>query len=123
MFGKKTKEKKLEEERLKKEHESMQNLRADALHLDLNSGKKSLVVPEPPQDVKVELSDEEKALLALLKEYDAYRGIFTFQEYANLPRAAVESENATLLFAVFCELRKLREDVQDLSKTIKEMGA
>lgn len=72
-------------------------------------------VPEekPKPDVKKPLDDErERFLLGLVEELRVYGGVYSAQDLANMPVPVKEAEFFTLLFGVFCELKKLNNRVE-----------
>ena len=84
--------------------------------------KKKEEVPEAPEVEQVETpiveaktegaksaTAEEKELLKTIKEYKKYQGVFAPADFLQLKP---DTEVCNLLFAIFAEIRKLREDLK-----------
>ena len=66
-----------------------------------------------PPEKPIELTKEQEFLIEEIKEYSKnYSFFYGLGDVAQLPETSLKAEQMNLLFAIYCELKKLRELVE-----------
>lgn len=70
-----------------------------------------------------QLSAEDKQLLGMIEVYKKnYDGVYNANDFLTVNQVFIEAEKLNVNFAVYAELVGLREQVRELTKTIKSIS-
>ena len=70
-----------------------------------------------------QLSAEDKQLLGMIEVYKKkYDGVYNANDFLTVNQVFIEAEKLNVNFAVYAELVGLREQVSELTKTIKSIS-
>lgn len=112
MFKKKSAKEKIEEAeaKLQKEKDALNDAPPPPNAFPDGKSEVSETPVEPKEEVKQELTEEERELLDEIRSYKAdYGDLYSPQDMANIPSTVIQADSLSLQLATVLELRRLNK--------------